>query len=49
MLKKESYFIIKKNHFYMLYPNKQKVILVKKIIFITTNKYKVNSTFLSNF
>jgi hypothetical protein len=30
----------------MLYPNKLKIILVKKVIFITTNKHKVNSIFL---
>jgi hypothetical protein len=29
----------------MLYPDKQKIILFKKVIFITLNKHKVNSNF----
>jgi hypothetical protein len=30
----------------MLYPNKLIIIFVKKMVFIMTNKHKVNSTFL---
>jgi hypothetical protein len=39
MLKGGSYFVIKKNHFYTLYPYKLKIILL--IFFITINKHKV--------
>jgi hypothetical protein len=45
VLKDERYFVVKKNHFYMLYPDKINIISLKIVIFITPNKHKINSIY----